>query len=776
VLVAGLIGLVLCGLPARLSDPGYTSSVSLFVGAAVVDGPEDPAYATLVPDEVLPSVAALGNSTTVLARVVAGLHLSVPPAVLARDVEVTVTRDTGVVTLAVTADARARAGVLAATVGAEVRQEAVQLFSGSGRSPVSVTVLGAPTPAVSAAQAGPTTFAAVGLAGGMALAALAAGLAELRRPRVRSRRDVAGVTRLPALPLPARSRAVLRRALGAIGIDDRDEELVRLRWLLGSWLGEDARHRVAVTGPAPDRTVAVLAAELRTAGLEAVPVADPGQVSGAGPVDGVLVVADARRSTTRQLRQVLDALTLAGAPVLGVVVDGLLPTGAGWRARLRAGLRGDGVWSRERRGQDAPPAGDERPSWATRAVATLSLVALGFTLPLPFALSTGLLVTVALLPVWAPVVRRHRGAPLLFVLAGLGLASGVLLTWLSSGDHDFAQHEAIRVATLVLTSVFGIGLILWARTVLPAPVIGIAFGAGNLIAGLGALGVDNPWKFVLSFPVIVIVLSVVAMRPTPLRTVAALAVLGLVDVVNDYRSAFGFSVLAAALVLWQARRAEGAPRIRWWIAVPGFAALAALGYSVMTQLLLSGALGAEIQQRSATQIAQSGSLLLGGRPEWTATWALMQDHPLGFGLGTVPTAHDTVVAKAGLAVTHIPGVDGYLEHQLLSGAFQLHSIIADMWAVMGPVGVLLGLAMAALGVHSLVTAVGRRTASGLVCCLVPMGLWDLAFGPLQDNLPTLTLALGLLLVVRERRPGTRRPDPGDAAAPDADRVPAAVAG
>jgi hypothetical protein len=84
--------------------------------------------------------------------------------------------------------------------------------------------------------------------------------------------------------------------------------------------------------------------------------------------------------------------------------------------------------------------------------------------------------------------------------------------------------------------------------------------------------------------------------------------------------------------------------------------------------------------------------------------------------------------------------------------------------VLGPVGVLRGVLMGVLGLHGLVTAVGRRTASGLACCLVPMGLWDLPFGPLQDNLPTLTLALGLLLVARDRGRGPRTPaadDPAD---------------
>jgi hypothetical protein len=188
--------------------------------------------------------------------------------------------------------------------------------------------------------------------------------------------------------------------------------------------------------------------------------------------------------------------------------------------------------------------------------------------------------------------------------------------------------------------------------------------------------------------------------------------------------------------------------------IPLGAAVVAGGYAVLSRLLVSGLLGSELQQRTAAQIAESGSLLLGGRPEWTASWALMRHQPLGYGLGVVPTSEDLQVAKQGLAVTHVPTVDGYLEHYMLNGGFELHSIIADLWVSLGPVGIVLGLAMGGLLVHGLVQALGDRRASGLVCFLVPLGLWNLAFGPLPSDVSALTLGLGLLLVAAA--PSTRR--------------------
>ena len=91
---------------------------------------------------------------------------------------------------------------------------------------------------------------------------------------------------------------------------------------------------------------------------------------------------------------------------------------------------------------------------------------------------------------------------------------------------------------------------------------------------------------------------------------------------------------------------------------------------------------------------------------------------------------------------------------------QLHSILADLWAALGPAGLLLGLAMGGLAVVGFMEQFGRRRASGLACLLVPMALWNLPFGPLSSNMDTLTLALGLLLLLR--RPLPRHPGDPDA--------------
>jgi hypothetical protein len=163
---------------------------------------------------------------------------------------------------------------------------------------------------------------------------------------------------------------------------------------------------------------------------------------------------------------------------------------------------------------------------------------------------------------------------------------------------------------------------------------------------------------------------------------------------------------------------------------------------------MSGALGAAVQARTAQQIAQSGSLLLGGRPEWLATLSLMTAHPLGFGMGAVPNATDVATAKAGIAVTHIPTVNGYIEHYLFDGRFELHSIIADLWANLGPAGLLLGLAMGAVVVGELVILLSRRAAPALMCFAGVTAVWYLAFGPVYSNMIDVAFAVGLLMPLR----------------------------
>jgi hypothetical protein len=410
-----------------------------------------------------------------------------------------------------------------------------------------------------------------------------------------------------------------------------------------------------------------------------------------------------------------------------------------------------------------------------QVVAVAALFVIAFDPRLPKGLTAAFVVALLLLPVWIGSLAAYRGARALAGLVLLALAIGGLLAARSSVDHDFAAYEAVSTGVLVLGAVGLIGLVAWSRTVLPLWAIGAVFGLGMLAhAVLSAGGSGNPYKFGYSLPLTIIVLSLLSRRPRPGRAVAALVVLGVADIAADARSAFGFCLLAGALVLWQARPVVPGRRASALQTIGLLAVLAAGAYFAISELLTSGVLGAGVQARTTAQIDQSGSLLLGGRPEWTATWALMQQHPWGFGLGTVPSATDLATAKAGLAAVQIPTINGYLENYLLNGRFELHSIVADLWTNLGLMGLATGLFLGFLVVRGLAQGLSERQASPLLCFLALRSIWVLAFGPLPSNLPEVALTVGLALVLAPPCGAAHasRPIGAHRSPPVADRLPA----
>ncbi|MCZ2804104.1 hypothetical protein O2W18_03210 [Modestobacter sp. VKM Ac-2983] len=782
VLAAAAVGGGASFLLASVAPPVFHAEAAVFVSVNRAETPNTLGYSSLVDDQLLPSLAAAATSPAILQSVIDDLELTAGPGELARAVDVEVLPDTSVLQIGVDAADPARAARIATRVGAELEELTPTLYAGSGGSVLDVTTISPAREPRYRASPDTRRLTALGIVLGGGTAVLALGLAEALRPRVRTAGDVSATTGLPVLAevhRRARRWPVDRRTRR----DERAASLERVAGLLRALpdLPPGTDTRVALVGTGPGSTE--LARDLDRAAVRGgtariVPVPTVAGFARSGTdLAGVLVATDSRRTTRRQLERVVAAVSASPVPLLGIVLDRRPAPRAGRLARAAAVLRGEDLRAPARSVAGVPRNGVVR---STRVTAVVALLATGLAHDLPAATNTTLLAAVLLLPVWIGVLRRSRGAMVIATLTGLALLSGLLLAGWSSVDHDFAPREAAETSFQVLAAVGAIGLVLWARTVLPFPAVGVAYGLGQLASGLmDASASDNAYKFELSLPLTITVLALASAHRRPGVTIAALAGLALLDIAHDARSAFGFCVMAGALVLWQARPTTGR-QVRP-LATAGLLAIMAVGaYSLMRQLLVSGALGAAVQARTITQIEQTGTLLLGGRPEWTATWALMHQHPLGFGLGTVPSAADIALAKAGFAVTHIPSGEGYIENYMFAGRFELHSIVADLWSNAGPVGLLLGLVMAALLIRSSAQLLSRREASGLTCFLLLMSLWYLAFGPLPANLPDVALALGLVLPLRRtadravRGPGTvLRPSSTDRAA-EVDPVPVRV--
>jgi hypothetical protein len=374
--------------------------------------------------------------------------------------------------------------------------------------------------------------------------------------------------------------------------------------------------------------------------------------------------------------------------------------------------------------------------------------------------------------VWAGSLRRYRGALALALLMVAGVVCGLLLTVWSSSTHAVDSRNVVATTFLLLTGAGGLGLFLWARTVLPLSSVTMAFGVGLLVRGvLDAPGSPNVWKFELALPVTIVVLSLLSRRRHTIASVVVLGGLGAVSLLYDARSGFGFCAIAALLVLWQARPTPRSPHRLRWTGVLALGAAGVAAYFAISGLLVSGTLGSDLQQKTTQQISEGGSLLLGGRPEWTATLALMQQSPLGFGLGVVPNPGDVLTAKTGISVAHIPTATGYVEHYLLGNGFELHSILSDLWSAVGPLGLVLGVVMGLFIIRELATLITQRRASALACFFGVAALWYLPFGPLPSNLNDVIFTLGILLPLRAVTVPARRP--ARAALPRA--VPATVA-
>ena len=293
-------------------------------------------------------------------------------------------------------------------------------------------------------------------------------------------------------------------------------------------------------------------------------------------------------------------------------------------------------------------------------------------------------------------------------------------------------------------------LLLWGRTLLPLWRVGACYGAGLLVAGLSTAGALGPtgYKFFLSGPIAVLALAVADRWDRKVLTAVVAVVLGVVGVVEDARSYMAYCVLTAVLLLWLAARASGG-RMNRWSPMILIATVAGAGYWLGTFALTHGLLGSQVQDRSLQQVDASGSLIVGGRPEWAATLQLMQVHPLGFGLDVLPSWNEITQAKQGLQAVGLNIVNnGYVDRFMFGDTLNLHSTVADLWAEFGLVGLALGALCVGLIVTQLSRTLADRTASGLTVYAGLTAIWFLGFGPIYTNWPDACLAVGLLLPLR----------------------------
>ncbi len=373
---------------------------------------------------------------------------------------------------------------------------------------------------------------------------------------------------------------------------------------------------------------------------------------------------------------------------------------------------------------------------------------------LPLDIPIGVAVALVALPVTLGALHRYRFAWPITVAALLAVINGTLLTGFAEGFREVDARQAAANSVQLIGLIAVIAALLWARSMIGSRAIVLAFGVGMLLSIVTrGINWDNPWKFTFSVPVILIVLSLKVVHQPRWTQSAALFALATVSALQDSRSLTGMLLIALALVATQGA-ARTTTALRVWGIVARIALIVGAGYFLIQAALLEGLLGEQARTRSEAQIEQSGSLIVGGRPEIGASLALLSDRPWGFGSGTLPSAVDIHTAKGGMAAIGYDPNNGYVENYMFGNGFEVHSLLGDLWIVFGLGGLLLA-ALLFIGIgHGLLTRAATGTLSGAAVFLGLRFLWDLPFSPIDSALLTLPITVALLLQARDsvRRP------------------------
>ncbi|MCR2814121.1 MULTISPECIES: hypothetical protein [Microbacterium] len=383
---------------------------------------------------------------------------------------------------------------------------------------------------------------------------------------------------------------------------------------------------------------------------------------------------------------------------------------------------------------------------AARGVAVLLAVASGAWILLPYNVPLGAMLAAAMVPVWLPVLRRFRLLLALTALCVVAVVSGVLLSWAAVPMREVLPSALVERSAMLIGLIAVVGALVWARGVIGSSGVAIAFGVGLVVGVLPDIGGDASWRFTYSIPVTVLALAISARRGHPATQLAVITALVVVGALNGSRSNTAMLALAATVVVWQwANRSLLKGRRR----AGNLATLLLLGVAIFftaQAAILEGFFGEAAQSRSEQQIAGSGSLLLGGRPELAASIALITDHPLGLGSGTVASSADVISAKTAMLGIGYDPDNGYVNRYLFGSAIELHSLAGDFWVWFGLPGLAVCATIAVIVALGIDRQLRMGTASALVVYLAARFAWDLAFSPALSSVKLLPLTLALLAV------------------------------
>lgn len=307
---------------------------------------------------------------------------------------------------------------------------------------------------------------------------------------------------------------------------------------------------------------------------------------------------------------------------------------------------------------------------------------------------------------------------------------------------------------MLLSLLAGVGFLVWAKERVSLGALVSAYGLGMLIgiSNTTALYANNPWKFGFALPVSILALGLAKLSGRRGAELGVAVVLCIVSALTDARSSFALFLITVALLAWQMRPGTSTRKGSTARAVMGFAIMILAVYNLGQALILEGLLGQETQARSRQQIANAGSLILGGRPEIAATANLMRLEPFGFGSATIPNYNDIKAAKTGMTYIGYEPDNGYVERWMFGNGYALHSGFGDLWAIYGPIGLLFAGTTLILVLRRLGDTLVNRAASGALIFAGSLTVWNVFFAPFYSGLRMLILVMALSLVLRPLPP------------------------
>lgn len=363
-----------------------------------------------------------------------------------------------------------------------------------------------------------------------------------------------------------------------------------------------------------------------------------------------------------------------------------------------------------------------------------SIVSIGVVLALPV-----LFVAVFRMP-------RYRAGGLVLTLFALILFTAPLL-WFAADERTVSEDGALAAMLTIAVAFVHLSTLLWARSKIGTHPVVVLYAVGMIVQVLLTLShtSGNPWKFGLAVPTTLLALAI-ASRARPFWTVLVFAIAMALSIHFDFRSFVGLPLVAMFVWAWN-RRSAIAPG--WKIF--GFVLVSAVAYVGGTQAALAGWLGERNRIVTQMQIAESGSVLAGGRVESAAAWALFIERPIGLGPGVLPTVHDVLVGQAALVQRGV-AIDGdYVTDYLFGAGVKLHSIAADLWVNYGLAGLGLALLILWIAILALFQGLKERSTPGFVFFAVVLTLWNLAFSPIGTNLWETILMVAVLMGAQSYR-------------------------